>query len=594
MTRRYGRRLGANALPIRYGGSLASVAVVLCVTIAGAGYLLTASQSGPAERKNTATGPEISRFPESLAPRDGAAPAAQYPPPANVPVGANPSALAYDSADARVFVSHLSADAITVVSASNRTVVGSIPLVGVSWSGPEAYNPALNLLYVGTSWRQICTGCVNTSVTAIDGANGSAVASYSIAGINIPDFFGCVVYDPVAGQVYACDSWTSGKLVVLNGSSLTEIRTIPVGSEPIAIAFDPTTGEGFAANWGSDDVSVFQTQSGQVNERIPVGTGPDAIVYDNRSGDLYVANNGSSNLTVIDGRTNQVTGSLRVGACPTALAYDWTQDALFVTSACSNSLETIDPQTGSVSGTVPTGDFPCGLALDPADRALFVANGGSANLSVVSTTGASFPPYFQVVFQQTGLPAGSRWTVELAGLNASTTLGNLTFWESNGTYTYTVRGVPGWRLPYPQWNGSVTVAGAPVRVDLGWFIAVYPIVFTEVGLTPGTDWTVVLGGVIKTSSFPQILFELTNGTYSCAATTPAAGYGSPANVPAQIVVNSTGVNVTPEFTADGASASGPSTWWWASLGAGAGLVGGLLVAVPLYLLGRKPSPPRQD
>jgi YVTN family beta-propeller protein len=91
------------------------------------------------------------------------------------------------------------------------------------------------------------------------------------------------------------------------GSGTPVAFSIPVGSAPSAIAYDPSQGELFVANAGSNNVSVINDTLGTVVGNIPVGTGPSAIL--SLGGDVYVANELSGNVSVINGTTRQVTAS---------------------------------------------------------------------------------------------------------------------------------------------------------------------------------------------------------------------------------------------------------------------------------------------
>jgi hypothetical protein len=67
-----------------------------------------------------------------------------------------------------------------------------------------------------------------------------------------------------------------------------------------------------------------------------------------------------------------------------------------------------------------------------------------------------------VTFIETGLPAGTAWTISINGTTPSATSGAITLLLLNGTYAYSVGNVPGFS-PAPA-SGSVIVAGASVEV----------------------------------------------------------------------------------------------------------------------------------
>jgi YVTN family beta-propeller protein len=53
--------------------------------------------------------------------------------------------------------------------------------------------------------------------------------------------------------------------------------TIPVGTQPVAIAITPDSAEVYVVNQGSNSVSVILTASDTVSATVTVGTNPNAI-----------------------------------------------------------------------------------------------------------------------------------------------------------------------------------------------------------------------------------------------------------------------------------------------------------------------------
>ena len=520
-------------------------------------------------------------------------PAAAPPDVTSISVGGSPTSIVYDHLDGRMFVSHVGTDNVTVVDTASQRPIASIPVIGDSLPGSEAIDPATGTVYVTTWWLQICTGCSETSVTAFNGTDLSVRASYNVSTLGFPVVFSCVGFDPVSRLLYVCADGLTSQLLVLDPANLTVDRTITTGGYPDAVAFDTSSGTGYAANFASNDVTVFQMQSGHVLGTIAVGNGPSAIAYDNRSGQLYVANNGTANITVINGQTSAVVGSIPVGNCPSAEAYDWIDDALFVANSCSDNVTWVDPGTGAPAGSIATGVYPCGVAVDRTNGYLYIANEGSGNLSAVSTSFVRIPTRYDVVFHESGLAAGTDWSVNFSGATTHASDPNISFMEPNGTYTYTVGPLGGWRLPFGQWNGSVSVSGNGAVVSLEWFIATYPVVFNESGLPAGTSWSVAIGGSNHTLAFPQIVFQLANGTYAYTASGPGDSSFRPAPASGEVRLNGSGAYISIEFVPGSAAANEPLSEYWMALGGSIGLAVGCLVLGALYLTSSGPSSARR-
>ncbi|MGD0249964.1 MAG: hypothetical protein ABSB97_03620, partial [Thermoplasmata archaeon] len=166
---------------------------------------------------------------------------------------------------------------------------------------------------------------------------------------------------------------------------------------------------------------------------------------------------------------------------------------------------------------------------------------------------------YSVTFMETGLHSGTMWSVTIGSVTLSSTTNKIVFHLGNGTYSYHVGIVPGYKTTQ---NGSFTVSGLPVTVTVAFSVKKYTITFTETGLPSGTSWCVTLTpGSTTCSTTGSIKVSDPNGTYSYAIT-PIAGYhittgsytGSVtvngAN-PANIAVHWTQVKYTVSFTETG-------------------------------------------
>jgi hypothetical protein len=229
--------------------------------------------------------------------------------------------------------------------------------------------------------------------------------------------------------------------------------------------------------------------------------------------------------------------------------------------------------TSSIGFSLPNGTynyrvFPVNGNESNPDRGTFTVNGTSPAPITVSFVP---PAQYTVTFTETGLPAGTNWSVFLystapsgycgywgwwwgcgghgddqpaaaahgawhhhggrgSGFETSNT-STITFQLTNGTYNYTAIPVSGYSIVGAS-NGSVNVSGAaptPIAVTYS-VLPTYTVTFVESGLPAGTNWTVDLlafGGFggwhhhhhgnlqffTATSSGTTISFNLTNGTY---------------------------------------------------------------------------------
>jgi hypothetical protein len=149
------------------------------------------------------------------------------------------------------------------------------------------------------------------------------------------------------------------------------------------------------------------------------------------------------------------------------------------------------------------------------------------------------PPY-NVTFAETGLPAGTNWSVTLNGTTLSSTNATVNFTEDNGTYGYSITPVAGYSTTY---TGQVMVNGASITQDVTFTQVTYTVTFTETGLPTGTSWSITMNGVEESSSTASIVFTEPNGTYSYSIT-PIPGYSTAYT--GEVTVN--GASITQDVT----------------------------------------------
>ena len=159
---------------------------------------------------------------------------------------------------------------------------------------------------------------------------------------------------------------------------------------------------------------------------------------------------------------------------------------------------------------------------------------GSENLYLAYLRlGLGEPPFYPVWFNETGLPAGTNWSVTFYGLTAQTlTSGSssITFMEPNGTeYAFVVGSVAGY-VALPT-SGSVNVTGAGVANAVAFTPAPppnFPLWFNETGLAPGLNWSVQILG---TGSYA--------GSATNSSTGTSVGFAVPAGFTGQYTTNTT-------------------------------------------------------
>jgi YVTN family beta-propeller protein len=189
---------------------------------------------------------------------------------------------------------------------------------------------------------------------------------------------------PDLGRVFTSNGATN-EVGVFDLQTGRAIGTVKVGQHPDAIVYDAATQRVFAFNGRSNDVTAIDANTLQVlAASIPAGGSPEYAVSDGK-GLVYFNIEDRSELAVLDARSLMVRRRFSLAPCeePSGLAID-PSGRLY--SVCRNKLMVVsDPSTGRVLGQAPIGAGADGAAW--MDGQAFSANGRDGTISVIAETG---------------------------------------------------------------------------------------------------------------------------------------------------------------------------------------------------------------
>ncbi len=111
-------------------------------------------------------------------------------------------------------------------------------------------------------------------------------------------------------------------VVVFDRSNLSTVATIPAGTNPDAIIFEPATKTVWAFNGRSKDITVIDAASQKVVATIPVPGKPEFAAADGK-GNVYNNLEDKSEVLKIDAHTHKITATWPAGCeSPSGLAID--------------------------------------------------------------------------------------------------------------------------------------------------------------------------------------------------------------------------------------------------------------------------------
>ena len=407
--------------------------------------------------------------------------------------GLSPYSLAVNHASNKIYVANNGIDRVNG-KPGNVTVIDGATESTTTVTDPNAFSPiavavnsATNKIYVANVGN--FPGANHGSVTVIDGATNSTT---TLVDPNILSPH-AVTINEITNRTYVININDSaqdmkGSVTVIDGAT-NAITTIsdPAAISPYAVAVNDKANKIYVVNYGVDpfgspgtnlpgNVTIIDGATNAVtNLRNPAAINPNAIAVDSITNQIYAANVGSDNLSVIDGGTStnfaltvaesgSGTGTVTTSPsgidCPSVCSTVFEPGATVTLTASPASGSTFAGWSGACSGTGPcnvtmsatvsvtatfdtitTSDFSLSLA----SAQLMVQRGGqSSDAIIIAPLNGSFGRPVQLSCSVSGPPP----TPTCAFSAASVTPG-----ANSATSTLTVT-VPAatamWPSPSPQ------------------------------------------------------------------------------------------------------------------------------------------------
>lgn len=387
---------------------------------------------------------------------------------ATILAGSGPDGIAITPNGDKAYISNSADATVAVVSTATNTVLSSIPIeLSI---GPSVASPDGSTIYIvdrdNSQIYVIDTATDRNRPTALVGGDRTAGIAISPDGstlylanqgdntiqaistrtflttttINISQIPNGVAVSPNGKLVYAVSAeanGSGGSVSVIDVGTATVTATIPVGNEPLCVAFTPDVSRAYVPNQSDNAVSVIDVDKSAVVATIPKITAPDGVAVTPDGRTVYFpANVEKGTVTAVDVATSQVVATIDVYPFPGAIAVVPQRAAPLAASVLPGSRSTQTGSTATVFATMLNagtntlsgcyialpGDASPGLTLDyqttnPATNALTgkantptnIAAGGAESfvLSFSSETDGSVTAQ-QVVYACSGVePAAS-------------------------------------------------------------------------------------------------------------------------------------------------------------------------------------------
>lgn len=162
-------------------------------------------------------------------------------------------------------------------------------------------------------------------------------------------------------------------------------QIIPTGAVPKYVAVTPDGTKVLTTNWCTYDMTIADTQSGEVLSTIDIGRYPRGIAVTSDSATAFVAIMGSSDIARVDLATGVRSLISGVGRGPRHIVLSPDDRHLYATLNAAGEVIKVDVGSGTVAARVSTGNQPRSMDISSDGSALYVVNYMDNSMTKVAT-----------------------------------------------------------------------------------------------------------------------------------------------------------------------------------------------------------------
>ncbi|MEH0420311.1 beta-N-acetylglucosaminidase domain-containing protein [Streptomyces sp. B21-083] len=368
----------------------------------------------------------------------------------------------------------------TLTIADNRSTTARATTWNIKAVDGLTVTPSTGTVTVPAGGKATATITFTAASGASAGTRSVAVAGDGLLSRAIP----VRITGVVGGSERALTANFSGASVSsvdLTSGTSTEI---PVGANPGEVVVSSDGRTAYAANQGSDTVSVIDVATAKVTSTVAVGDVPAGLALTPDGRTLWVADYSDDAVQPIDLATNTPGAKIPVGDGPENMAITPDGTTLYVANIHDSTVSPVDIATGRADTPIAVGPNPFNVVAAPDGRTVYVSNSGGSTVTPIDTTTNDTRPTFLVTGQAYGLavsPDGRTLWVSASNGDTITPLD-------------TVTGAPG---------TPVTVGRSAFDVTLDWNGTTAYVTTADAGtLIPVTTATEKVGTPLKTGAYP--------------------------------------------------------------------------------------------
>lgn len=285
---------------------------------------------------------------------------------------------------------HLSVDgSSSSTSGSTVTLTGQVSIPSQFYPQGIAVNPANELIYIVNQ--------LSGTVTVLNALN-IVIQTIQLFPV-FPGFCSPVtlavntkVSSSAYGFVYIVCS-VANTITVLD-LSFNIVATIPVGTRPMGIAFNPTNVCMYVTNLVDHTMTVIDAEllvEVPLNSPVPVGHNPIGVAVQLVTGDIYCTNSADDTISIYY-NTNEPIGTIAgVNQYPVSLTFNPINNLMYAVAMQSNLVYLIETATYTIVSTIATGVEPFNSFYNSFNNFVYVQNTVDNTFTIVKPDGTLVP-----------------------------------------------------------------------------------------------------------------------------------------------------------------------------------------------------------
>ncbi len=292
------------------------------------------------------------------------------------------TAMAYDSTDNRLFVVTYStysediyAEMIVLDGTSNAIIdtleTGILPWNSMIWEKEH------NQVWVGNQ------GFENLPGYTIDGFSADSLQHQFKTPIGFTPF--AAVLNPATNKYY-CVGRSDNYTVIFNINNPDSIMMKETGECVWDILLNPLENKIYCANNRGRDVSIIDGTTDSIIARLPLNADAKALAFNQTDNKVYVSSALyplSGYVTVIDGPTNAILTTIPVPLLPNTILWNSIDNKLYISSYQESTITLLDAQVDTILTTISTDGFPWSLVHNSTDDKIYCNVEGNGEIIVI-------------------------------------------------------------------------------------------------------------------------------------------------------------------------------------------------------------------